>query len=56
MCLDLFSEGALCGWILVSDHLVSSFWVVAYGPGGSNKRENGLKLATSTYTSGVFAS
>ena len=31
MCLDLFSEGTPCGWILVSDHLVSSFWVVAYG-------------------------
>ena len=31
MCSDLFLEEAPCGSILVSDHLVFAFWVVAYG-------------------------
>ena len=30
MYLDLFSEKAPCGSILVSDHSVFAFWVVAY--------------------------
>ena len=31
MCLDLFSEETPCGSILVSDHSVFVFWLVAYG-------------------------
>ena len=30
MCPDLFLEEAPCGLILVSDHLVFTFWMVAY--------------------------
>ena len=30
MCPDLFSVETPCGSILVSDHLVFAFWVVAY--------------------------
>ena len=31
MCLDLFSENAPCGSVLVNDHSVFAFWVIAYG-------------------------
>ena len=31
MCQDLLSEEVPCGSLLVSDHQVFAFWVVAYG-------------------------
>ena len=31
MCPDLFLEEASCGSILVSNHQVFAFWMVAYG-------------------------
>ena len=50
MGLDLFSEETTCGSILVSDHSVFAFWVVAYGRFDCiTRNHNKNKLKTVTY-------